>query len=56
MRVSGAYQSDAKTRSHSKSFAKRHELLGISHEVLWSAMRLRIAFYHHDSMGSITPL
>jgi hypothetical protein len=37
--------SDARTRTHSESFAKqKNAFLGFSHEVLWSAMRLRIAF------------
>jgi hypothetical protein len=38
-------KSDARTRAHSHSFAKQEStLLRISHEVLWSAKRLRIAF------------
>ena len=36
-------KSDARTRVHSHSFAKQEPAL-LSHEVLWSAMCLRIAF------------
>src|SRR5439155_4465868 len=39
-------KSGARTRAHSESFAKpAQHLLWISHAVLWSAMRLRIALY-----------
>ena len=40
-------KSDARTRAHSESFREmRLEVSQILHEVLWSAMRLRIAFSH----------
>src|SRR5438067_13688444 len=38
-------ESDARARPHSQSFAiQQRDLVRISHEVLWSAMRHRIAF------------
>jgi hypothetical protein len=39
-------ESDARTRTHSKSFREKRNdpVESISHEVLWSAMSIRIAF------------
>jgi hypothetical protein len=38
-------RSDARARAHSQIFAKqKRDLVRIAHEVLWSAMRHRIAF------------